>query len=154
MRKLLFIGLLFLFNTACDVEDLPPELQDLVSRNDQPWRVQSLTVSGDALNESVFEAVRYTFTVNEAGNTYTAVIPANSLLTTQGFKPNYNAVIDQGTWEVGAGKTIVFDGGDPSITSKVKIIGEPQADRIELEWLVPESFDKIAPLCNMVLVPE
>ena len=154
MKKWLFMSVILLFSTACDPDALPPELQELIARNGQPWRVESITVGGGAINESAFATVRYTFTINENGNTYVATIPPNSILSSRGFKPNYFSQTDQGTWEIGAGRVLIFDKEDFLISSEVNIIGEPQVDRIELEWLVPEFFDKIAPVCQMVLVPE
>lgn len=154
MKKLLLICVFAVIGMSCDPEDLPPELKDLVSRNSQAWKVERLTVNSGDLNTTAFEEVRYTFTVSESGNTYTAVIAANSVLTTDGFKPNYNSPANEGSWEIGVGRTLIFDPDDSGISSEVRIVGEPQEDRIVLEWFVPETFDKLAPLCQMVLVPE
>lgn len=139
--------------SSCDPEELAPTLPEILSSSGQPWEVTALVVDEELVNESLYANIRYTFNLDAEGNpsTYSA-IGINATLADQGLLPDYYSAINQGTWAIGAGGILIFDEGEIS-QSKVEIGDNPQPERISLIWLVPEDFDKTAPVVEMFLAP-
>lgn len=156
-RYLFWIGGILLLSLVSCEEEQSSTITEILANNGKAWRISYLAIEGSVVNANAYAHIRYTFEVTKNDNevrptTYVATGVGTRGITTEGDKPNYFSITNQGTWEVAPGNLLIFDSNSPQ-PSKVSFIEMPKlGDKIfKIKWVVPEEIDKMIPECIMHL---
>ena len=144
---LLFVGIL---NYGC-TEDLPPTLIEFINNSELAWKVTSFSVDGASKDSSLVTDVRYIFEVDAEGNptNYSVSSIDGTIMDGTGWRPDYYAEDNEGTWNVQANNSLIFETADGK-RSYVTVEADPSGI-LKLSWTLPEDFSKIFPEVKMTL---